>query len=419
MKRSVKKDKSSNEIINEAGKSEISWLKHLVFVINNAVAWIWKILHGWYQAIDALDKKIYEKSEERRERKWKGTRWWLTKFVWRNLIKILMIWWLAWYWTYELTKGESTKDENKETIEAAEWTYLNKFWNDDKVFIIDVSEYNELNEWKFKEWNEWLRENPKNKEDVRGVSWIYIRVQKEWGADEDFKKFYEWIKRFNEQAEPGQHIAVWWYIYFNKAKSAITDDWIKKQVNDAISRLEIINDDTDWVVDLVPMLDFEFTNNPWVNSERWKNCKEAVLKRLQLFKQKTWIVPWIYTWWSIYHDYFLNDSRFAKYPVRIATYNGKRVDQSPDWHSVLIWPMNNPATFQPHLVQFTEWIRWSWFWTEWRWKGFLDGSSTTKDMFMQLIIQNSDAPTDLEEQITEDIEYTDVTDKTENSGNNN
>lgn len=367
--------------------------KNVWFAINNTLSWIWNVIWWTYQAIDAWDKKIWEKIEKKMKEKWKDTTWKVKKFFRNNILKILLWAWLLTHWWVEI--AQHTKDQHKEHTEIAEWTYLDRFWDDDKIFIIDVSEYNELNESKFKEWNENRWES--SKEDVRWVSWIYIRIQKEWWADADFEKFYEWIKRYNESAEQGQHIAVWWYIYFNKAKSAITDEWIERQVDDAISRLEIINDDTDWIVDLVPMLDFEFTNDPWANSDRWKKCKEAVLQRLQLFEQKTWIVPWIYTWWSIYHDYFLNDSRFAEYPVRIATYNWKRVDQSPDWHSVLIWPIWNPATFQPDLVQFTEQITWSWFWTEWRGKWFLDWSTTTKDRFQGLIIRNGDAPSDLEE----------------------
>lgn len=388
--------KTSNEQIKNSWESLKQAWKQVKTAVVSTLGAIRNILKWTYQTIDAWDKKIWEKIEENMRKQWKDTSKKMWHFFRSNILKTLLWVWLITWWWVEISKNNENqhdKNQDKEKIEIKEWTYLDKFWNDNKIFIIDVSEYNELNLWKFKEWNKKRWES--KKEDARWVSGIYIRVQKEWWADKDFQKFYEQIKEYNKTAEQGQHIAVWWYIYFNKANDAISDKWIEKQVNDAINRLKIINDDNDWVVDLVPMLDFEFKKDPWVKSERWKKYKKAVLKRLKLFKEKTWITPGIYASWTIYHDYFLNDPEFAEYKVRIATYNWKRVDQSPDWHSVFIWPISDSKTFQPELIQFTEGIKWSWFWTEWRGNDNLDWSTTTKEKFKDLIIKNNDAPNDL------------------------
>ena len=296
-----------------------------------------------------------------------------------------------WYWWVEAIQHNINKSDGKRL------EYVDKFWKWDKIFIIDVSENNEYDAEQFARWNDSLWDSKKS--DTRGVSWVYMRVQKEKWEDADYKKFYEWIKEYNKNAKKGREIALWWYVYFNKSESAITDEGIRKQVDDAIKRLNIINFDFDGVVDLTPMLDFEYKKDPWANSEKWKKLKKAVLKRLQLFEEKTWLTPWIYTWWSIYHDYFLNDKDFEKYPVWIASYNEDRVNQSEDWHSVRIWPMKDSVEYTPDLIQFTEEIKWSGFWTEWRGKWYLDWNSTTQDKFKRLIIMNADAPSDLTDTI--------------------
>lgn len=385
--------KTSKEISKQSWESIVNAWKHLKETIISGTNAIWDLLKWIYLAVDAWDKKIWEWIEKKLNKKWKMTKSKIWNFIKNNIVKILLWAWILTYWWTEIIEKWNDKQEDK--IEIAEWSYIEKFWNDEKIFVIDVSANNKLNEKKFKEWNKELWE--KEKEDTRWVSWIYIRIQSESGEDVDCKDFFKWIKEYNKSAEKWQQIAVWWYIYFNKATAAITDEWIEAQVDRAISILDTLNKEWDDIVDLIPMLDFEYSvkewGDPWVNSEKWQRSKEAVLKRLKLFEEKTWIIPWIYTWWSIYHDYFLNDERFSKYPVWIATYNWKRVDQSEDWHSVKIWPANNPVEYQPHLVQFSDNIKKSWFWTE-KWEN-LDGSSTTKDKFKELIIRNDDAPNDL------------------------
>lgn len=404
---------------NNAAETRKKWLKQFWTWMINVPLWLLNILKSWWLKVDERDEKRFDKSEEKRKKNWKETTWWVKKTIRRNLIKVIIMGSLAtWYWIYEMTgsgKAQEEDAETTETIEVVKWSYKEKFWDDKKIFIIDVSDNNELNKEKFANWNEERR--GREQEDVRGVSWVYMRIQKESGADEDYEKFYQWIKEYNETAKQWQEIAIWWYIYFNKSTNSITDAWIEEQVNSAIKRLNIINDSTDWITDLIPMLDFEFSraetkrrrkkhkweDYPKATSEQWKKYINAALKRLQLFEQKTWIVPWIYTGWSIYHDYFLNDPRFAKkYPVWIASYNEERVDQSEDWHSVLIWPQKKPVEFEADIVQFSDNINNSWFWTEKWWN--LDWSSTTKDKFIELIIRNGDAPNDIDEEATENIE---------------
>ena len=355
-----------------------------------AVKWVWKVSKWWakviwhtvkwsYHLIDAWDKAIGEKISEKRKEKWERSVSKLRNFLRNNILKLLIAGSVLWYGWTEISKSHKEGTGND--------TFVEYFWKDDKLFVVDVSGNNNFNAEKFEKWN---KERWKSrKHDVRWVSGMYVRVQCEKWEDPKFKTFYDGIKEYNKTAKPGEKIAIWWYIYFDKHDSAMTAEWIEKQVDSAIRTLWILNKEDDWVVDLVPMLDFEFYSDPWVNSEQWSKCKEAVFKWLQLFEEKTWIIPWIYTWGSLYHDYFLNDARFKKYPVWIASYSSDRVNQSPDWHSVLIWPRWNPVEFQPNLVQFTEEIGNSWIWNA---KDRLDWDTTTRDKFEELIIRNPDAP---------------------------
>lgn len=378
-------------VTNEHNRKSKEYIKTAWNFGKKAIKWAWKALKWWvkalwygakagYHLIDAWDKAIWEKIEKKQIEKWKKP-WKVSNFLRDNILKLMIVLSAAWYWGVELSKskGGNIIENNQSFVEY--------FWDDDKVFIIDVSENNKFDEWKFKDRNEWRWNSPKK--DVRWISGMYVRVQCERWPDKKYQEFYNRVVELNKTAEPGQKIAIWWYVFFDKHAQAMTDEWIEKQVDNAIESLWILNNENDWVVDLVPMLDFEFSRDPWVNSERWSNCKEAVLKRLQLFEQKTWIVPWIYTWWSIYHDYFLGDNRFEKYPVWIASYNEDRVDQSSDWHTVKIWPRADSVSFQPNLIQFTEEISWSWIWNH---KDKLDWNTTTVDKFKELIIPNSDAP---------------------------
>ena len=318
--------------------------------------------------------------------------WW--NIIWNTSKKIKTKLFATLIWLWILAGGWIIAKKSFDKVEK-ENSYSEYFWSDDKVFIIDVSENNQYDESKFKEWNteKWNRKS----EDVRGVSWVYVRIQSEKWEDASCKKFYEWIKEYNKNCEHWQHIAIWCYIYFNKQEAATTDEWIEKEVDLAVRNFNILNNKKDSVVDLVPMLDFEYSTaegkDPWVNSEKWQRCKDAALKRLQLFEEKTWIVPWIYTWASLYNDYFFDDERFSKYPVWISAYNETRVNQSADVHSVNVWSLKDPKAIQPDIIQFIDNIKWSWFWTSGSWN--LDWNTTTQGKFKELIIKNDDAPKDL------------------------
>ena len=394
--------KTPKERLQEAWESWKKAVKNIAYVINNTLAAIWNTFKALWQWLDAWDKAVWNAIEKKMKTKGKNTTNTVSSFIRNNIFKLLLAVSVATYWWVEI--AQKVKDKHEDPSEIVEWWYIEKFWNGDKIFIIDVSENNSFDKEKFAKWNKDRRDS--KKEDVRWVSWVYMRVQKEWWADPDFQGFFEWIKEFNETAEKWQQIAVWWYVYFNKSEVAITDEWIDNQVDAAVNRLAIINNDSDGVVDLIPMLDFEFSNAemkrwrkdhtkedyPPATSDEWWKLKKAVLKRLETYEKKTWITPWIYTWWSLYYDYFLDDPDFLKYPIWIATYNWKRVDQSEDWHSVKIWPVNNTTEIQPDLVQFSDNIKRSWFWTS-NWS--LDWNSTTKDKFKGLIVKNGDAPIDL------------------------
>jgi GH25 family lysozyme M1 (1,4-beta-N-acetylmuramidase) len=181
-------------------------------------------------------------------------------------------------------------------------------------------------------------------------------------------------------------VAVGTYAYFDKSAAGITDEWIEKQVNEFIQIYNVINKDGDWLVDIIPMLDFEFSGKEPVvraNTEQWQKFREAVLKWLELFEKKTWVTPGIYANASTYHDYFYRNPSFAKYPAWIACYSGDKIDQDRGIVTFHGDPM------QADIIQFSEKIKKSGLWNS-KWN--VDGNTSTQWEFWKLIQNNGDTP---------------------------
>jgi len=262
------------------------------------------------------------------------------------------------------------------------------FWNDEKKFWIDVSQFNKLDFSSFKEWNNSLWNS--KKEDTRWVSFIYIRARKKKEIDSSALKHYNNIKKYNETAPRWRKIAVWSYAFFDKSDEGMSEKWIEQQVNEYISIYRKINQSGDWCVDLTPMLDFEFESKyPKAESREWKRYKEAVLKRLKLFQQKTGIKPWIYCNAALYRDYFNWDNNFKNYATRIASYTSLNNNQSYWMNTVNVWSWNNTVQIDSTLTQFSDSISCPWLWTS---NGKVDWNTTTKNKFKQLILKNNDSP---------------------------
>jgi hypothetical protein len=181
-------------------------------------------------------------------------------------------------------------------------------------------------------------------------------------------------------------LAVGAYSYFDKSQSWITEDWLNKQVDEFIKIWKLINQEWDGLVDLTPMLDFEYSRNEKVEkstSALWKKHKAAVLKWLKLFEKKTWVTPGIYANASTYKDFFYWDPAFSKYPAWIACYNWAAVDQDK-------WTVTYQGKqMEAEIIQFSQEIKKSWFGTH-SWN--IDWNTSTQWQFWKLVQDNDDAP---------------------------
>lgn len=93
---------------------------------------IWYTAKAGYHLIDAWDKTIWEKIENKQFEKWKKS-WRIWRFVKNNIAKILIALGIVWYWWYEWGKSIIENNQHKEEV-------LTKAKND----IITNSENNKI-----------------------------------------------------------------------------------------------------------------------------------------------------------------------------------------------------------------------------------------------------------------------------------
>lgn len=111
-----------------------------------AIKWWGKaIAHGaaaWYHVVDAWDKAIWEKIEKEQLKKWKKV-WKVSSFFRDNIIKLLIAWWLVWYWWTEVAQHvREWKEAQREIQHNEQW-----IWDSNEIMLVSTTQYDILN-WK-------------------------------------------------------------------------------------------------------------------------------------------------------------------------------------------------------------------------------------------------------------------------------
>lgn len=370
----------ANSKIKEATNSlKDSWKdlwKWIYLVIKWTWTWVYNVLKLWYRWVEAGDKALAKKINKKEHN---IVIKYLSDKILRGIAALWIAGWLVFWWNALKWKVED--------IFQSEWVDRTEFlWDDQKVFWVDVSRFNtEGNVDKFTDW--WDTREKDADSDKRRPRFVYILWRKEKGQDPMALTHLANVKEHQSQLTWNTELAVWCYAYFDKSRAWITDEGLEKQVNEFIKVWEIINKEWDWLIDLSPMLDFEFSWNETVkraSSPEGKEYKKAILKWLKLFEKKTGVIPGIYANASTYKDYFYWDPAFSRYFSWIACYNDKMVDQER-------WIVTfQGAQMEADIIQFSKGINDSWFWTT-IWKK-IDGNTSTKWKFWKLIQDNDDAP---------------------------
>ena len=359
------RDSASNLL--ESWKDLWKWI---YLVLKSAVKWIYDVFVLWYDALKAWDEAIGEKINNKER---DGAVRFISDKMLRTLWALWIVSWLIIWWQ---------KVDFKDIFSDEKWSMTEFIGDDPKVFWLDVSRFNDNDVDVFTDWATAL-DNSGNP-DKRRPKFVYILWRKEKAEDPKAREHYKKLKEHKNRLD--KDLAVGSYAYFNKSANGITDEWLEKQVDEFITIYNIINQDGDWLVDIVPMLDFEFSANEKViaaTTEQWQKYKEAVLKWLKLFEKKTWVTPGIYANASTYHDYFYGDPSFAKYPSWIACYSNDKVNQDM-WIVTYHWDQ-----MDADIIQFSEQIKKSGLWNN-KWN--VDWNTSTKWDFWKLIQDNSDTP---------------------------
>ena len=360
------RDSASNLL--ESWKDLRKWIS---LVLRSTVKWIFNVIVLWYDALKAWDWAIW-KMVNKKERK--GVVRFMSDKMLRTLWALWIVSWLIIGWQ---------KVDFKSVFSEEKWPMTEFLWDDTKVFWLDVSRNNDNDVDKFTAWSENLdkSENP----DKRRPKFVYILWRKEKGEDWKAREHYAKLKEYKDRI--WKDVAVGSYAYFDKSAKGITDEWLEKQVDEFINIYNFINQDGDGLVDIAPMLDFEFSSaeNPVrANTDKWRKYKEAILKWLQLFERKTWVTPWIYANASTYHDYFYWDPLFSKASLFSEPFIPEsKVDQD---NGIVTYHWDQ---MQAHIIQFSEGIKRSWLWNS-KWN--VDWDTSTQWEFWKLIQDNSDTP---------------------------
>ena len=367
-----KKIKEAFDATKESWKELWKWI---YLVVKGTGTWVYNVLKLWYRWVEAGDKAVAKQINKKNHNV-------VIKFLSDKMLRTLAALWVAWglvfWWNALKWKVED--------IFQSEWVDKTEFLgNDQKVFWVDVSRYNDEGDVdKFTGW--WDLREDSDDPDMRRPRFVYILWRKEKWKDELALTHYKNVQDHKAQLDPGEELAVGCYAYFNKSKAWITDAGIEKQVDEFVKVREMINKEWDGLIDLAPMLDFEFSPKEIVrraNSAEGKQYKAAILKWLKLFEKKTGVTPWIYANASTYKDYFYWDPAFSRYFSWISCYNEEKVDQER-WIVTYQW-----AQMEADIIQFSEEIKDSWFWTR---RGRIDWNTSTKWKFWKLIQDNDDAP---------------------------
>lgn len=366
-------EKNPRTLVDSVSNLAESWKdfwKWAYLVVKSVAKWLWGVFVLWYDVLKAGDKYIWKKIEKNKP--WKFL-WFISDKMLRTLWVLGVAWWLYIWWQ---------KIDFNDMFSWEKWPMTEFFEDDSKVFWLDVSRFNGNDVDVFTDWADALDKSGDS--DKRRPKFVYIQWKKEKAEDPKAREHYEKLKEHKDRMD--KDVAVWSYAYFDKSAAGIADEGIEKQVDEFIQVYNVINEDGDWLVDIAPMLDFEFSSKEKIikaDTEQWNKYKEAVLKWLKLFEKKTWVTPGIYANASTYHDYFYRDPSFAKYPAWIACYSDDKVDQE---RGIVTFKGDQ---MQADIIQFSEKIKKSWLWNS-KWN--VDGNTSTQWEFWKLIQNNSDAP---------------------------
>lgn len=225
--------KTSKEQIKDSWESFKKAWKQLWTAVVSTATGLWNLFKWACQAVDAWDKKIWEKIEKKKQEKWKDTTWKVKKFFRNNIMKLLLWASVLTYWWVE--GYQQIKEKWPETIELT---------IDDQTVSINVSDIFDNRDimhdlkWSWKEWQEkrynnylWNNEAWNT---MRGNFWVqerkkviewFCRMIESWDINMIFEKADNaWVPRqciYLALAESGWQAGAnswvaWWYRQFTK-----------------------------------------------------------------------------------------------------------------------------------------------------------------------------------------------------------
>lgn len=192
------------ESFKKAWRSFNRLVRNVWFAINDTLSWIWNIVWWTYQAVDAWDKKIWEKIEKKMQEKWKDTTWKVKKFFRNNMLKVLLWTSIAVWWTYWWHKiAENIKDRNEENTELVidenEQSNIQSVVTEDLQYI--------------EQWVKLLRDWP-----------LTFYVVKQWECLSVIKEKLQKIPEFSYLSQPEYYIPKSWrnIKWFNTPANSLT-----------------------------------------------------------------------------------------------------------------------------------------------------------------------------------------------------
>lgn len=255
--------KTSKEQIKDSWESFKKAWKQLWTAVVSAATSLWNLFKWACQAVDAWDKKIWEKIEKKKQEKWKDTTWKVKKFFRSNILKIFLWTSVVLWWTYWWQKiAENIKDKNEENTELVidneekDMTKTNL-----KAKPLNLK-YNELNNEKIVKIN-----YPTNQ---YSVEWRITRCLR-WSSITNAVEDRYWIPRWLLMAMMAQEWR-WDPTVINQRNSTNskkTCDWWAGLIH-----IQAVNANNYWMHTLPRFTD------AMTDYEHWEKLEEA--------KQKTW-----------------------------------------------------------------------------------------------------------------------------------
>ena len=309
-----------------------------------AIKWWGKaIAHGaaaWYHVVDAWDKAIWEKIEKEQLKKWKKV-WKVSSFFRDNILKLLIAWWLVWYWWTEVAQHvREWKEAQREIQHNEQW-----IWDSNEIMLVSITQYDILN-WKKITTNapltrRYLWWDLENSWDL--IVWDILtlnsaeslhnlwseKIRKYWQSTNDISKL-DSIDTSNMSSEEIENFRIKYpidatylfvvkpYTDWNEKKETISLQDFIKQTNKIVEDTRNLTEAYDWWLTWVKKDLFDAIRNDiaWEcivayamtelceNKENWEFNKQL----FDLLLQNAWVnylskVPAIYDWKTSYWLY--------------------------------------------------------------------------------------------------------------------